>query len=108
MYICFNIIGPTIITQLLNGQIEIKLGDLRPTRDFVYVEDTAKGFAQIANSESANDELKKKVAELSKEAWMKQKSYQDLLIAELNHRVKNILALVRFLGKCFGPDDMAI
>jgi nucleoside-diphosphate-sugar epimerase len=39
---------PTIITQLLNGKEEIKLGDLRPTRDLVYVKDTAQGFIRIA------------------------------------------------------------
>ncbi|MEM6377522.1 MAG: SDR family NAD(P)-dependent oxidoreductase, partial [Bacteroidota bacterium] len=41
---------PTIITQLLNGAEEIKLGDLSPTRDFVYVKDTVRGFTSIANS----------------------------------------------------------
>ena len=41
---------PTIITQLLSGYKEIKLGDLTPTRDFVYVEDTANGFIKIAES----------------------------------------------------------
>lgn len=39
---------PTIITQLLNGYDTIKLGDLRPTRDLVFVKDTAKGFIEIA------------------------------------------------------------
>ena len=43
---------PTIITQLLNGFDEIKLGDLTPTRDLLYVKDTAKGFIEIAKSES--------------------------------------------------------
>ncbi|MCB9426837.1 MAG: SDR family NAD(P)-dependent oxidoreductase [Flavobacteriales bacterium] len=43
---------PTIITQLLNGVEEIKLGDLTPTRDLLFVKDTAKGFVAIANSES--------------------------------------------------------
>jgi dTDP-glucose 4,6-dehydratase len=41
---------PTIITQLLSGYTEIKLGDLTPTRDFVYVKDTASGFIKIAES----------------------------------------------------------
>lgn len=41
---------PTIITQLLSGKIEIKLGDLRPTRDLVYVQDTVGGFIEIAKS----------------------------------------------------------
>lgn len=40
---------PTIITQLLNGEEEIKLGDLSPTRDLVYVNDTIRGFIDISN-----------------------------------------------------------
>ena len=39
---------PTIITQLLEGRQEIHLGALEPTRDLVYVKDTARGFLEIA------------------------------------------------------------
>lgn len=42
---------PTIITQLLSGAEEIKLGSLTPTRDFNFVKDTANGFYQIYRSE---------------------------------------------------------
>lgn len=42
---------PTIITQLLAGKTEIKLGSLEPTRDFNYVKDTARGFIKIMESE---------------------------------------------------------
>jgi nucleoside-diphosphate-sugar epimerase len=42
---------PTIITQLLNGKEEIKLGSLHPTRDLLFVKDTAKGFVEIAKSD---------------------------------------------------------
>lgn len=42
---------PTIITQLLDGKTEIKLGSLTPTRDFNYVKDTANGFVSILESE---------------------------------------------------------
>jgi nucleoside-diphosphate-sugar epimerase len=42
---------PTIITQLLNGKTEIKLGSLHPTRDLLFVKDTAKGFIEIAKSD---------------------------------------------------------
>ncbi len=42
---------PTIITQLLAGKEEINLGDLRPTRDFNYVKDTAHGFYCIYQSD---------------------------------------------------------
>lgn len=41
---------PTIITQLVNGSNELKLGDLSPTRDLLYVKDTVKGFIAIAQS----------------------------------------------------------
>lgn len=42
---------PTIITQLLSGKEEIKLGNLSPTRDFNYVKDTVAGFVEIAKSD---------------------------------------------------------
>lgn len=42
---------PTIITQLLAGYGEIKLGSLTPTRDFNYVKDTVNGFIKIAESD---------------------------------------------------------
>jgi NAD dependent epimerase/dehydratase len=43
---------PTIITQIANGIKDIKMGDLTPTRDFNYVEDTCNGFIAIAESDS--------------------------------------------------------
>lgn len=42
---------PTIITQLLAGKMEIKLGALTPTRDFNYVKDTVNGFYEIYKSD---------------------------------------------------------
>lgn len=42
---------PTIITQLLSGKEEIKLGSLTPTRDFNYVIDTVNGFLEVFKSE---------------------------------------------------------
>jgi len=42
---------PTIITQIASGVKEIKLGDLSPTRDFIYVEDTCRGFLAIAEND---------------------------------------------------------
>ena len=44
---------PTLITQLLTGKTEIKLGSLTPTRDFNYVKDTAAGFMAIAGCPEA-------------------------------------------------------
>lgn len=43
---------PTIISQLLSGRTEINLGDLTPTRDLLYVKDTANGFVEIAKADS--------------------------------------------------------
>tara|TARA_B100000795_G_scaffold88376_1_gene64234 strand:- start:1648 stop:2631 length:984 start_codon:yes stop_codon:yes gene_type:complete len=43
---------PTIITQIANGITEIKLGDVSPTRDFNYVEDTCRGLIAIMESEN--------------------------------------------------------
>ncbi|WP_282041293.1 NAD-dependent 4,6-dehydratase LegB [Halomonas alimentaria] len=44
---------PTIISQIANGMKQIKLGDVSPTRDFNYVEDTCRGFLALANCEAA-------------------------------------------------------
>lgn len=43
---------PTIITQLLNGIEQIKLGDITPTRDLLFVKDTVRGFIRIAASDN--------------------------------------------------------
>jgi len=42
---------PTIITQLLSGKTKIRLGSLHPTRDFTFVEDTARGFIATLGTE---------------------------------------------------------
>jgi len=44
---------PTIITQIAAGKRHIQLGDVTPTRDFNYVEDTCRGFIALAESEQA-------------------------------------------------------
>lgn len=44
---------PTIITQLLSGEEEIRLGSLTPTRDFNYIADTVEGFIALAEAEKA-------------------------------------------------------
>lgn len=44
---------PTIISQLLSGATEIKLGSIHPTRDLVFVKDTVRGFIEIAKCDEA-------------------------------------------------------
>lgn len=41
---------PTIISQIAAGATRIKVGDLSPTRDFNYVEDTCRGFIALAQA----------------------------------------------------------
>jgi NAD dependent epimerase/dehydratase len=43
---------PTIITQLMSGMDEIRLGDLTPTRDLLFVKDTARAFVAIAECDA--------------------------------------------------------
>jgi len=47
---------PTLITQLLSGAGEIKLGDTTPTRDFNYCKDVAAGFVAIAKADGVEGE----------------------------------------------------
>lgn len=42
---------PTIIGQIAAGERCIKVGDLSPTRDFNYVDDTCRGFIALAEAE---------------------------------------------------------
>ncbi|MDR2646010.1 MAG: NAD-dependent 4,6-dehydratase LegB [Holosporaceae bacterium] len=44
---------PTVITQIMAGKKEIKIGDLRPTRDFNYVKDTVRGFIELAECDES-------------------------------------------------------
>jgi NAD dependent epimerase/dehydratase len=48
---------PTIITQLANGARQIKLGAVRPTRDFNFVSDTVRGFIAALSAEQAVGEV---------------------------------------------------
>lgn len=41
---------PTIISQIAAGQRVIKVGDLTPTRDFNYVDDTCRGFIALGET----------------------------------------------------------
>jgi len=42
---------PTIITQLSNGNKDMQLGSLHPTRDFTFVSDTVEAFIRMVESE---------------------------------------------------------
>ncbi len=44
---------PTIITQLLSGSKEVKLGSILPTRDLNYVQDICRGFISLGRCDEA-------------------------------------------------------
>ncbi|MGQ9724980.1 MAG: NAD-dependent 4,6-dehydratase LegB [Tepidimonas sp.] len=48
---------PTIISQMASGKRRIELGDLTPTRDFNYVEDTCRGLIALAECDAAVGEV---------------------------------------------------
>ena len=48
---------PTIISQIAAGVKQIELGDLSPTRDFTYVEDTCRGFIKLGDAEMMGREV---------------------------------------------------
>lgn len=48
---------PTIITQIANGQRQIKLGAVSPTRDFNFVKDTVGGFIAALTSDQGVGEV---------------------------------------------------
>lgn len=77
---------PTIITQLLAGKEEIKLGALTPTRDFNYVKDTVNGFIEIYKTD-------KTIGEEINIATQKEISIEELaqeLIRQINPNAKII------------------
>lgn len=77
---------PTIITQLLSGKEEIKLGALSPTRDFNYVKDTVNGFIEISKCD-------KTIGEEINIATQKEISIGDLaneIIRQINPNAKII------------------
>ncbi|MFH1440809.1 MAG: GDP-mannose 4,6-dehydratase, partial [Candidatus Omnitrophota bacterium] len=78
---------PTIITQLLAGVKEIRLGNLTPTRDFNYVKDVCRAFLEIAGSKKTiGEEINISTGiEISIEELVK------ILAGKLNSRVKIIV-----------------
>jgi len=82
---------PTIITQLLDGKNEIKLGNLTPTRDLVFVKDTAAGFIEIAKSDKSIGED----INVATQQEISVKDLADLIIKEINPNVKIITDEIR-------------
>jgi NAD dependent epimerase/dehydratase len=77
---------PTIISQLLNGAEEIKLGDITPTRDLLFVKDTVNGFLKIAQC----DELIGHEVNISTQSEISVGDLAQQLINKINPKAKII------------------
>jgi nucleoside-diphosphate-sugar epimerase len=82
---------PTIISQLLNGALEIKLGDVTPTRDLLFVKDTVNGFLKIAQS----DELIGHEVNIATQSEISVGDLAQNLINIINPKAKIITDVVR-------------
>lgn len=82
---------PTIITQLLNGIEEIKLGDVRPTRDLLFVKDTVEGFVEIAKS----DQLKGEEVNIATQSEISVLDLAKDLIQQINPKAKIVADEIR-------------
>jgi len=82
---------PTIISQLLNGAEEIKLGDITPTRDMLFVKDTVNGFLKIAQC----DELIGHEVNIATQSEISVGDLAQSLISQINPNAKIISDSVR-------------
>ncbi|HUV36385.1 MAG TPA: NAD-dependent 4,6-dehydratase LegB [Patescibacteria group bacterium] len=48
---------PTVITQLVSGDGTVRVGNVEPTRDLTFVEDTVEGFIEIFKSDALIGEI---------------------------------------------------
>jgi NAD dependent epimerase/dehydratase len=83
---------PTIISQLLNGEVEIKLGDITPTRDLLYVKDTVNGFLKIA----ASDALIGHEVNIATQCEISVGSLAQLIINKINPDARIVRDTLRF------------
>ena len=71
---------------MLNGEDKIKLGDLSPTRDLLFVKDTANGFIEIAKS----NQLIGEDCNIATETEISIGDLADEIIAQINPSAKII------------------
>ena len=82
---------PTIISQLLNGAEEIKLGDITPTRDLLFVKDTVNGFLKIAEC----DQLIGHEVNIATQSEISVGDLAQLLINQINPNAKIVSDSIR-------------
>jgi NAD dependent epimerase/dehydratase len=82
---------PTIISQLLNGAKEIKMGDITPTRDLLFVKDTVNGFLKIAEC----DELVGHEVNIATQSEISVSDLAEQLISSINPSAKIVTDSLR-------------
>ena len=101
---------PTVITQLLNGAENIKLGDTIPTRDLLYVKDTVRAFTEIAK----NDSLIGHEVNIATQSEISVGDLAQGLIDQINPNAKIVTDLQRLrpekseVFRLFGSNDKLI
>ena len=71
---------PTIISQGVKKNNEIKLGNLNPTRDFLYVKDTCNGFLEVLKS----DRLLGQTVNIGLNSEISMKNLAEKIISSMN------------------------
>lgn len=83
---------PTIITQLLAGNEEIRLGAVTPTRDFNFVKDTVNGFIELYRSPLTIGEE----VNIATQSEISMGDLAAMLIAKLNPNARVVCDETRF------------
>ena len=82
---------PTIISQVILGKKEIKIGNLTPTRDFTFVEDICQGYIELFHADSLFGE----VTNIGMKKEVSIKDLVSLIVNEMDKKVKIVIDNVR-------------
>lgn len=77
---------PNVITQILAGNESLKLGNLYPTRDLTFVEDTVDGFIEIARAKRLFGE----VVNIGMKEEISIKNLVELIAKKMNRNIEII------------------
>ena len=86
---------PTILNQLINGNQNLKLGNIFPTRDFTYVEDTAEAFIKLLMARKTEGEI----INIGSNFEISIKNILEILKKDFNYKFKIITEKKRIRSK---------
>jgi dTDP-glucose 4,6-dehydratase len=85
---------PAVITQLINGNKYLKIGNLSPTRDFTYVEDTVDAFVLVLKRNLLGE-----VINIGNKFEISIKGILDILKKDFNYNFKVVVDQKRVRSK---------